>query len=291
MAHMEITTRIGCKVACSYCPQTALLGAYKQRSKEHMMSLDLFKVCLDKLPKSVGIRFTGFSEPFLNPVCSDMILHAAEQGHAIRVSTTLVGMTPGDVKAIESVPFDLFNVHLPSEDSSEEVIPLNAGYLKTIKSLDESNIRVSYHCLGERVDPKLEHFQSYRGVSCITPNLGEALGGMRRVRLESTVDLLRLGKDILKTLRCSSVLLTRGEEGMTLFEKSRTTHIPAKAREVFDVTGAGDTVISVMTLALASGANYVQAASLANLAAGIVVGKLGTATVTSAELEEALKIL
>lgn len=119
------------------------------------MSLDMFKVCLDKLPKSVGIRFTGFSEPFLNPACSDMILYAQERGHTIRVSTTLVGMTPRDVEAIESVPFELFNVHFPSEDSSEEVIPVDDAYLETVKSLDESEIRVSYHCLGEHVHPKL----------------------------------------------------------------------------------------------------------------------------------------
>jgi D-beta-D-heptose 7-phosphate kinase/D-beta-D-heptose 1-phosphate adenosyltransferase len=138
------------------------------------------------------------------------------------------------------------------------------------------------------VDPKLEHFLSYKGVTCITPNSAEALGGMRRLRVEGEDGFIQLGKDILKALKCKSVLITQGEEGMTLFEKSRITHIPVKAREVFDVTGAGDTVISVFTLALACGASLVEAATLANLAAGIVVGKLGTATVSPIELRKTL---
>ncbi len=141
------------------------------------------------------------------------------------------------------------------------------------------------------VDPKLEHFLSYKNVTCITPNTGEALGGMRRLRLNGQEDFIRLGQDILKSLRCKSVLITQGEDGMTLFEKHRITHIPVKAREVFDVTGAGDTVISVLTLALACGAELIQAARLSNLAGGIVVGKLGTATVSPEELKEALKLL
>ena len=141
------------------------------------------------------------------------------------------------------------------------------------------------------VDPKLEHFLSYKNVTCITPNSGEALGGMHRIKLGGKQDLVQLGKDILKALNCDSVIITQGEEGMTLFERKRITHIPAKAQEVFDVTGAGDTVISVLTLALACKASFVQAATLSNLAGGIVVGKLGTATVSTEELKEALKLL
>jgi len=87
------------------------------------------------------------------------------------------------------------------------------------------------------------------------------------------------------TLQCEAVLLTRGEEGMTLFQKSgEPLRIPSYAREVYDVTGAGDTVIAVLTLALSAGASLAEAASLANLAAGLVVGKLGTAVVTPDEL-------
>ena len=92
-------------------------------------------------------------------------------------------------------------------------------------------------------------------------------------------------------LRCRSVLITQGEEGMTLFEKNKITHIPTKAREIFDVTGAGDTVISVLALCLACGSSLIEAAALANLAAGSVVGKLGTATISPDELKEALRYL
>jgi len=83
------------------------------------------------------------------------------------------------------------------------------------------------------------------------------------------------------------VLITRGEQGMSLFEKGgRITHIPTVAREVFDVTGAGDTVISALTLAMAAGAKIADAAKISNYAAGIVVGVVGTATVTPAQLKQ-----
>ena len=141
------------------------------------------------------------------------------------------------------------------------------------------------------VDPKLEHFLLYRNVTCITPNLSEALGGMRRLRLDPGTGIRGLGRDILAKLKCRSVLITQGEEGMTLFEGGRAVHIPAKAQEVYDVTGAGDTVIGVLALSVACGASLLQASILANLAAGIVVGKLGTATVTADELKDALEML
>jgi D-beta-D-heptose 7-phosphate kinase/D-beta-D-heptose 1-phosphate adenosyltransferase len=138
------------------------------------------------------------------------------------------------------------------------------------------------------VDPKIEHFGRYRGVDCITPNTSEAWSGMRRT--PAPEGLNDLGWDILKALRARSVLITRGPDGMSLFEKGgRLTHIPTRAKEVFDVTGAGDTVISVLTLALACRASMRDAAALSNYAAGIVVGKLGTAVATGAELREVLR--
>lgn len=140
------------------------------------------------------------------------------------------------------------------------------------------------------VDPKIEHFAQYKGVTCLTPNLNEAWSGMRRTPHGGEAELVKLARDIQKLLRSESVLITRGPEGMTLLEKTgRLTHIPTVAKEVFDVTGAGDTVISVLTLALACGAGLREAAVLANHAAGIVVGKLGTAVTTVHELKEALR--
>ncbi len=142
------------------------------------------------------------------------------------------------------------------------------------------------------VDPKPEHFRLYKGVTCVTPNTSEAWACMRRDAKPGSDALDVLGKDILRTLGSKSVLITRGPDGMSLFEEGvrpRVTHIPTQAREVFDVSGAGDTVISTLTLALASGAPLRRAAALANHAAGIVVAKLGTATTDAKELARAVK--
>jgi len=140
------------------------------------------------------------------------------------------------------------------------------------------------------VDPKVENFSRYRRATCVTPNMKEALecGNVRRADGDRGVE--RLGQRLRRRLNAESVLITRGEHGMTLVEKSRPPlHIPTRAREVFDVTGAGDTVISTLSLALAAGASRREAAELANYAAGLVVGKLGTATVSAGELTKALR--
>jgi D-beta-D-heptose 7-phosphate kinase/D-beta-D-heptose 1-phosphate adenosyltransferase len=140
------------------------------------------------------------------------------------------------------------------------------------------------------VDPKVEHFGLYRGVDCITPNTAEAWAGLRRHQQAGQMPLVALGWAIQARLRAKSVLITRGPDGMSLFEAGgRLTHIPTVAQEVFDVTGAGDTVISVLTLGLAAGARIREAAVIANYAAGIVVGKLGTAVCTAPEIKEALR--
>ncbi|MDP2921604.1 MAG: D-glycero-beta-D-manno-heptose-7-phosphate kinase [Candidatus Omnitrophota bacterium] len=139
------------------------------------------------------------------------------------------------------------------------------------------------------VDPKEEHFSYYKGVTAITPNHYEAAqaAGMKAKDKDS---ILKIGKALLKKLDCQGVLITLGENGMQLFEKSGAiTHIPTVAQEVFDVSGAGDTVISVFTLALALGMGMKDAAYISNIAAGIVVGKVGIAVITQAELIERLK--
>ncbi|MDR2811610.1 MAG: D-glycero-beta-D-manno-heptose-7-phosphate kinase [Endomicrobium sp.] len=140
------------------------------------------------------------------------------------------------------------------------------------------------------VDPKIEHFKKYKKITTMTPNEKEAIEGMGLKNIKTDKDIAVLGKKILKTLGSNSVIITRGEKGMTLIEpNNKITNIPTRAKEVYDVTGAGDTVISTMTLALAAKADLLSAAEIANFAAGIVVGKLGTATTNSQELEEAVK--
>jgi D-beta-D-heptose 7-phosphate kinase/D-beta-D-heptose 1-phosphate adenosyltransferase len=134
------------------------------------------------------------------------------------------------------------------------------------------------------VDPKHNRYRHYRRVALLTPNLAEA-ERFTGVSIRSEEDLLAAARAIRKELDCHAVLITRGEHGMSLFEEDeKPLHIPTFAREVFDVSGAGDTVIATAALALAGGLSLSQAADLANRAAGIVVGKLGTATVLPEEL-------
>ncbi len=141
------------------------------------------------------------------------------------------------------------------------------------------------------VDPKRTDFAVYRDFDAITPNHHEA---GRAVGVENTHELnegrragiTRIGREIIRRFGFRAVLITRGEAGMDLFERGgRDVHIPAETKEVFDVTGAGDTAIGIFALSLASGASFREAAYLANKAAGIVVGKIGTATVSPAELK------
>ncbi|MDR3330792.1 MAG: D-glycero-beta-D-manno-heptose-7-phosphate kinase [Endomicrobium sp.] len=140
------------------------------------------------------------------------------------------------------------------------------------------------------VDPKTDCFKKYKKVTIMTPNEKEAIEGMGEKKIVTDEDVGLLGKKILKILNLDSVLITRGEKGMTLIQSSgKVTAIPARAKEVYDVTGAGDTVISTMTLALAAKANLLSAAELANFAASVVVGKIGTTTISCHELEEVIK--
>ncbi len=142
------------------------------------------------------------------------------------------------------------------------------------------------HKLVVSVDPKVNHFGMYSGVTILTPNINEASLGSK-IDIDDEQSLLQAGALLLRNLKCRAVLITRGEQGMSLFEHSnKVTHIPTVARAVYDVTGAGDTVISALTLAMAVGASLVDAARIANNAAGIVVGVVGTATVRPDELKK-----
>ncbi|HYB20575.1 MAG TPA: D-glycero-beta-D-manno-heptose-7-phosphate kinase [Thermodesulfobacteriota bacterium] len=139
------------------------------------------------------------------------------------------------------------------------------------------------------VDPKVKNFPLFQRVTIITPNHHEA-GQAAGRWIQTEEDLMQVGRQLLDQLQSNAILITRGEKGMTLFQDTgEITNIPTMAQEVFDVTGAGDTVISVLTMALAVGANPKQAALLSNYAAGIVVGEVGTATLKASELEDAMR--
>jgi len=144
------------------------------------------------------------------------------------------------------------------------------------------------HGLFITADPKPHNFSCFKGVDLVSPNQMEAeqASGLKIMDRES---LARAGKIILKKYKCRSLLITRGEEGMVLFSQAGGMDpFPAMAREVYDVTGAGDTVIATLTLLRAAGASLREAVDLANHAAGVVVAEMGAATVTSAQLEEVM---
>lgn len=137
------------------------------------------------------------------------------------------------------------------------------------------------------VDPKSRDFSVYRGATAVTPNFAEFEAVVGHCRSEE--EMVTKGAALMTQHDLGALLITRGEQGMTLLRRDAPVlHLPAKAREVYDVTGAGDTVISALASALAAGEDLVQATAFANLAAGIVVGKLGTATVSIPEIRRAL---
>lgn len=143
------------------------------------------------------------------------------------------------------------------------------------------------------VDPKETHFHNYKRVSVITPNHHEA-GFAYGKRIRTEQDLLEVGSGLLDKLDAKSILITRGADGMSIFRRGEEpTHIPTFARKVYDVTGAGDTVIATFVSAVCAGADLVEAAIVANAGAGVTVAEVGTAAVTvrqlRAELEHNIK--
>ena len=153
------------------------------------------------------------------------------------------------------------------------------------------------------VDPKVEHFEYYDKVTAITPNKKEVENAIRDIKvrgkrmlpinsdkLMTNKDIDRAGKELLKFLELDSLLITLGEHGMRLFENGKKpVSIKTSVREVYDVSGAGDTVIAVFTLSLTAGATKFQASDLANYAAGIVVGKIGAVSISKDELILAIR--
>ena len=152
---------------------------------------------------------------------------------------------------------------------------------KVIRICEEKNIFIG-------VDPNESRFANYRNVSLITPNHHEAGFGYGR-RIITEQDLSEVGNGLLVQLNAKSILITRGKDGMSLFQTGKeATHIPTFARQVFDVTGAGDTVIATFVSAVCAGADLVEAALVSNAGAGLTVAEVGTASVTKAQLSKEL---
>jgi hypothetical protein len=148
MTLMEITTVIGCKVKCNFCPQDLLIKEYSSMNdtenitygSPEVMGFEMFKTCLSKIPKSVPIAFSGYAEPFLNLECAKMIAYAHDSGYSIKVFSTLVGLTVEDIDLIKHIPFQTFQVHLPDEEMFAK-IAVNKKYLEVVKKLITSNIK------------------------------------------------------------------------------------------------------------------------------------------------------
>lgn len=152
---LEITTQIGCVNGCSYCPQDRLLAAYAARHANPRMSFDVFKACVDKVPVSVDIHFTGMCEPWMNPECTRMLLYAHKKGHKIRVATTLAGMGEEDIAQFKLIPFRGFEVHLPSVGLPMN-IKITENYLDLIRRIASGSIiNLTFRAHGTDVLPSL----------------------------------------------------------------------------------------------------------------------------------------
>ena len=133
-ASLAITTTVGCRNLCSYCPQKTFIQAYKQRSDITRMSFETFTRCLVSVPKDICLSFSGFAEPWQSPECTEMVLHAHKERFPIRVNTTLIGMKPEDIRKLADVPFIKFVVHLPDNQGMTK-IRVDANYLDTVRQL------------------------------------------------------------------------------------------------------------------------------------------------------------
>ncbi|MDC0508927.1 bifunctional D-glycero-beta-D-manno-heptose-7-phosphate kinase/D-glycero-beta-D-manno-heptose 1-phosphate adenylyltransferase HldE [Gammaproteobacteria bacterium] len=180
--------------------------------------------------------------------------------------------------------FSKFKKHISADKNKVLVISdYGKGTLKNIPSLISEAKKYNKLIL---VDPKGNDFSRYKGANIITPNLLEFESVVGKIKDEP--DLTKKGKALINSLNLNSLLITRGSEGMTLLEsknkKIKRSDFPTKAKDVFDVSGAGDTVIASIAAGLAGGFDLFESIRLANIAAGIVVGKTGTATVTQSEI-------
>jgi len=155
MPNIEVTLGIGCSINCLYCPQETFVQAYRKRGGRLSMDLDSFCRYLERLPPYVGITFGGMSEPWHNPDCTKMIQEAHRKGRHITVFTTLSGMQPGDVEALERLPFDFFQIHLASSEAAER-LRIDEAYLDVLGRISKSRIRPSFTSLGKSIHPRIK---------------------------------------------------------------------------------------------------------------------------------------
>lgn len=206
MSGIEITTNIGCRIGCIYCPQEKIIAAYTKRSNMLQMTFDTFKTCVDKIPINVMIYFSGMCEAWLNPDCTKMLLYAHQKGHKVGAFTTLIGMTPADLDLIESIPFVVFSAHLPSSEGFENII-VNEDYLKLLTKVARSRIRPSYVVFGGKPQRDVEALLKKERIRCLKVRSrgrnidikGRAMPNRRRGVIGCALNL------------CSNMLLPNGD--------------------------------------------------------------------------------
>ncbi len=139
MRTIDITTNVGCSVRCAFCPQDKLLPAYRDRGGTRKMTFAAFREMLRKIPPDTALDFSGMAEPWLNPDCTEMLLHAHERGYEVAAFTTTIGMGQADVERIQSVPFRRFVVHLPDTERYSK-IEVSDAYLQILARIAGSGI-------------------------------------------------------------------------------------------------------------------------------------------------------
>lgn len=149
MSCLEITTKIGCiPNFCTYCPQKLLITKYNALKTDKYMSLETFITCINKVPRNVEISFSGYTECFLNPLCSDMIIYAYQQGFKVNLYTTLSGMTIEDLEKIKDIKFHHISLHLPDNDQLMKV-PISKEYLSLAAKFKEYFPKNNAHVYGK----------------------------------------------------------------------------------------------------------------------------------------------
>jgi len=191
---IEVTTKVGCSNICEYCPQSTLIRRYRERigkDKDTMMSLDTFKKCISTMPKDIGLNFTGYVEPFLNPEAVDMIIHAYERGHELLLNTTLMGMKMEhwDKMIDRGVVFHHgVHIHLPSasyfemigakvptkyyeEEDGKQYLELDDDYYEVLNHVVNFPMQrwTKYHCHGD-LHPLLKDLENYFEIDVRTLN-------------------------------------------------------------------------------------------------------------------------
>ncbi|MDD5614285.1 MAG: D-glycero-beta-D-manno-heptose-7-phosphate kinase [Candidatus Omnitrophica bacterium] len=226
------------------------------------MGVDISKVVFDNSrPTTHKVRVIAHSQQVVRIDREELGAFPA------RLMKAMVETIEKEIKIVDAIIIEDYGKGLITPVLVKKIVELGKKYKKIIN-----------------VDPKKEHFKYYKGITTITPNKSETEEAVG-ITIKDDSSLKKAAQRLLKQLNARSVLITLGERGMCLMERGRPAmHIPTMARQVYDVSGAGDTVIASYTLAVASGASQPQAAYIANQAAGVVVGKIGTATITKADL-------